>query len=61
MVEIATGTTKAEFRGHDNVVENAIFVPPNAVSAISELVRMKVRFISTLIDSRILWNRSSPP
>ena len=52
MVEVATGTTKAEFRGHDNVVEHAIFVPPNAVSAISELVRLKVRFTSTLIGSQ---------
>lgn len=43
VIEIATGATKAEFRGHSNVVENAIFVPRNAVPAIAELVGTKVR------------------
>ncbi|KAI0313948.1 dynein regulator [Amylostereum chailletii] len=41
VVELATGTTKAELRGHDNVVESAIFVPRVAVPAIRELVGQK--------------------
>ncbi|KAI0065041.1 dynein regulator [Artomyces pyxidatus] len=41
VVELATGTTKAEMRGHDNVVEAAIFVPRNAVPAIRELIGQK--------------------
>ncbi|KAI0628877.1 dynein regulator [Trametes polyzona] len=43
VIETATGASKAEFRGHDNVVENAIFAPRNAVPSISELVGLKVR------------------
>ncbi|EJF57842.1 nuclear distribution protein PAC1 [Dichomitus squalens LYAD-421 SS1] len=38
VVEVATGTTKCEFRGHNNVVENAIFVPRNALPALAELL-----------------------
>ncbi|KAI1783018.1 dynein regulator [Ganoderma leucocontextum] len=41
VVELETGATKAEFRGHNNVVENALFVPRNAVPAICELVGLK--------------------
>ncbi|KAI0365155.1 dynein regulator [Pilatotrama ljubarskyi] len=42
VIEVATGATKAEFRGHNNVVENAVFVPRNAVPAVSELLGLKV-------------------
>ncbi|OJT14793.1 hypothetical protein TRAPUB_8647 [Trametes pubescens] len=39
---LATGVTKAGFRGHKNVVENAVFVPRDTVPAISNLVGVKV-------------------
>ncbi|KAH9857429.1 nuclear distribution protein PAC1 [Lenzites betulinus] len=41
VIDAATGATKAEFRGHDNVVENAVFAPRNAVPSIAELVGLK--------------------
>ncbi|PIL30406.1 transporter [Ganoderma sinense ZZ0214-1] len=46
VIEIETGATKAEFRGHNNVVENAIFVPRNAVPTICELLGLKAGSIS---------------
>ncbi|KAI8974234.1 hypothetical protein BD414DRAFT_498537 [Trametes punicea] len=41
VVDLSTGATRAEFRGHDNVVESAIFAPRNAAVAISELAGLK--------------------
>ncbi|THH18967.1 hypothetical protein EW146_g2117 [Bondarzewia mesenterica] len=41
VVEVSSGTTKAELRGHDNVVEVAVFVPRISVPAIRELVGQK--------------------
>ncbi|KAI0759960.1 nuclear distribution protein PAC1 [Trametes elegans] len=41
VIDSGTGLTKAEFRGHDNVVEMAIFAPRNAVPAIAELAGVK--------------------
>ena len=52
VVEIATGTIKAEFRGHDNVIENGAFVPRNAVPSIAELVGLKVRLSSSSLLMR---------
>jgi len=49
IVETASGDIKAEFRGHDNVVEAAQFCPPHAVAAIRELISLKV---SSLYNSR---------
>ena len=42
VVEVGSGTTKAELRGHDNVVEAAIFVPRASVAALRELTGQKV-------------------
>ena len=50
VVEVGSGTTKAELRGHDNVVEAAIFVPRASVAALRELTGQKVgssSFLST--------------
>ncbi|CDO68107.1 hypothetical protein BN946_scf185044.g15 [Trametes cinnabarina] len=41
VIELTTGNRRAEFRGHDNVVENAVFAPKNAVPSISELAGLK--------------------
>ncbi|EIM90085.1 dynein regulator [Stereum hirsutum FP-91666 SS1] len=38
VIDAETGSTRAEFRGHDHVVEIAMFVPPGTVPAIKELV-----------------------
>jgi platelet-activating factor acetylhydrolase IB subunit alpha len=42
IVDTASGEVKAEFRGHENVVEAAQFCPPHAVAAIRELIALKV-------------------
>ncbi|KAH9896073.1 dynein regulator [Cubamyces lactineus] len=47
VIETANGNLKAEFRGHDNVVENAIFAPRNAVPTISELTGLKTEATPT--------------
>ncbi|OSC96850.1 nuclear distribution protein PAC1 [Trametes coccinea BRFM310] len=41
VIELSNGNRRAEFRGHDNVVENAVFAPKNAVPSISELAGLK--------------------
>jgi platelet-activating factor acetylhydrolase IB subunit alpha len=40
-VDLTNGDVKAEFRGHDNVVEAATFCPPHSVAAIRELMSLK--------------------
>jgi platelet-activating factor acetylhydrolase IB subunit alpha len=42
IVELDSGTTKSELRGHDNVVEAAVFVPVPCLPAIRELLGQKV-------------------
>ncbi|KAI0044789.1 dynein regulator [Auriscalpium vulgare] len=41
VVELATGTIKAELRGHEHHVEAALFVPKNAIDDIRELIALK--------------------
>ncbi|KAH9040545.1 dynein regulator [Lactarius hengduanensis] len=41
VVELDSGTTKSELRGHDNVVEAAVFVPVSCIPAIRELLGQK--------------------
>ncbi|KAI9452749.1 dynein regulator [Russula earlei] len=41
IVELESGTTKAELRGHDNVVESAVFVPVTCIPTIRELLGQK--------------------
>ena len=42
LVELDSGTTKPELRGHDNVVESAVFIPISCIPAIRELLGQKV-------------------
>jgi WD40 repeat protein len=42
--DVSTGETKMEFRGHDHVIECAIFVPVNAYPYIRELINDTVCF-----------------
>jgi hypothetical protein len=42
IVELDSGTTKSELRGHDNVVESAVFIPVSCLPAIRELLGQKV-------------------
>jgi hypothetical protein len=42
IVELDSGTTKTELRGHDNVVESAVFVPIPCLPAVRELLGQKV-------------------
>ena len=58
IVELDSGTTKSELRGHDNVVEAAIFVPVSCLPPIRELLGQKVpsyfsQLIITLLSSFI--------
>ena len=48
--DASTGETKADFRGHDNVVEAAVFAPPSAYPAIRELAGI-VSCVSNTIAS----------
>lgn len=41
IVDLASGDVRAEFRGHDNVVEAAQFCPPHSAPAIRELLALK--------------------
>lgn len=41
VVELDSGTTKSELRGHDNVVEAAVLVPVSCIPAIRELLGQK--------------------
>ncbi|THV06209.1 dynein regulator [Dendrothele bispora CBS 962.96] len=41
VVDAQSGEVKTEFRGHDNVVENAQFCPPHAIPALKELIALK--------------------
>ncbi|KAI0029132.1 dynein regulator [Vararia minispora EC-137] len=50
VVEINSGTTKAELRGHDNVVEAAVFVPKASVPALRELTGQKGPAITDTIS-----------
>ena len=42
LVELDSGSTKSELRGHDNVVEAAILIPVSCLPAIRELLGQKV-------------------
>jgi hypothetical protein len=42
LVELDSGITKSELRGHDNVVESAVFIPVSCIPAIRELLGQKV-------------------
>jgi hypothetical protein len=42
LVELDSGFTKSELRGHDNVVESALFIPVSCIPAIRELLGQKV-------------------
>ena len=58
IVELDSGTTKSELRGHDNVVEAAVFVPVSCLPSIRELLGQKVPsyflpLIITLLSSFI--------
>ena len=50
IVELDSGTAKAELRGHDNVVEAAVFIPVTCIPAIRELLGQKVPPFYTLVD-----------
>jgi hypothetical protein len=52
IVELDSGTTKSELRGHDNVVEAAVFAPVSCLPAIRELLGQKVlSYFSPLITT----------
>jgi hypothetical protein len=42
LVELDSGITKSELRGHDNVVESAVFMPVSCIPAIRELLGQRV-------------------
>ncbi|KZV69612.1 nuclear distribution protein PAC1 [Peniophora sp. CONT] len=50
VVEVGSGTTKAELRGHENVVEAAVFVPRAAVAALRELTGQKTAAVAETIS-----------
>jgi len=41
IVELDSGRTKSELRGHDNVVEAAVFIPVSCLPAVRELLGQK--------------------
>lgn len=47
--EASRGETKAELRGHEHVVEVAVFAPPAAYPAIREVAGITVRLLSHLV------------
>lgn len=58
MWDAQSGETKAELRGHEHVVEVAIFAPASAHAAIRELAGIAVRtasnFDTARTDSRVV-------
>lgn len=50
LVELDSGTTKSELRGHDNVVEAAVFIPVSCLPSIRELLGQKVPHFSSPIN-----------
>lgn len=56
LVELDSGTTKSELRGHDNVVESAVFIPISCIPAIRELLGQKVLLCHLLLlIIRLTW------
>ncbi|KAH9974741.1 dynein regulator [Lactifluus volemus] len=43
LVELDSGITKSELRGHDNVVESAVFMPVSCIPAIRELLGQRAQ------------------
>lgn len=54
----SNGECKMDFRGHDHVVECAIFAPVNAYSFIRELIGSNVSFDRVALDTLLLCNRT---
>ena len=50
MWDFATGETKAEFRGHENAVDVAIFAPVNAYAAVRELAGLQVSYYALFLQ-----------
>lgn len=60
--DFSTGETKMELRGHEHVVECAVFAPLNAYPAIRELAGLKVSLLYMFIDpSLTTWQTKQPP
>jgi hypothetical protein len=57
LVELDSGFTKSELRGHDNVVESALFIPVSCIPAIRELLGQKVlSFHQPFLFIGLIWH-----
>lgn len=54
--DVQTGESKMEFRGHEHVLECAIFAPINSYQYIQELIGDEVRYIRQSTYSALLMN-----